>query len=287
MLDMKTHDLQGISQCGLPLYVLSIGRTVEQREWSDGVTEETANHCCVNFCISGRGRMRLFDREYPFNSGDVIWHLPREANTVSFAGPHSEYIFVAFAGPLAEAILLSYRYPRRQTGADVQRLNKTFQEIAEKIGETSIACRRELAALLVRFLGEIGGSPDSERLTTSGHFLKIIHEEYADPRLDLNVICERLHCSLRTLYRVVQRELHQKPGLCLLQHRIMHAHYLLRNTEMSVREVAAACGFQSENYFCRLIRKVSGCSPLEYRRRERAAKDSGRKTPNDGENACE
>ena len=46
-----------------------------------------------------------------------------------------------------------------------------------------------------------------------------------------------------------------------------HALSLLRETELPVKEIAYACGIAYVSYFCRLIRKNTGMTPAEYRRR--------------------
>ena len=43
---------------------------------------------------------------------------------------------------------------------------------------------------------------------------------------------------------------------------------LLRETDMSVREIAEAVGYVDQNYFSRMFRREVGVSPSEYRRRE-------------------
>ena len=48
--------------------------------------------------------------------------------------------------------------------------------------------------------------------------------------------------------------------------RIERAKSLLAETDMSVREIAEAVGYEDQNYFSRSFRKVVGCSPREFRR---------------------
>jgi AraC-like DNA-binding protein len=52
----------------------------------------------------------------------------------------------------------------------------------------------------------------------------------------------------------------------LLRARLNHAKHLLRNTHVSVGEVAQQCGFCSIYYFSRLFRKRVGCAPREFYR---------------------
>jgi len=51
----------------------------------------------------------------------------------------------------------------------------------------------------------------------------------------------------------------------LNQTRMTHAKSLLQMTQLSIQEVAARCGFNDSSYFCRIFKKYSGLSPIQYR----------------------
>jgi AraC family carnitine catabolism transcriptional activator len=55
------------------------------------------------------------------------------------------------------------------------------------------------------------------------------------------------------------------------QIRMAKAHQLLQQTDLSVTQVALACGFGSPEYFCRLYREIFGCSPSRDRRQSTTA----------------
>ncbi len=61
------------------------------------------------------------------------------------------------------------------------------------------------------------------------------------------------------------------PHRYLLSRRIEHAMTLLRDTELSITEVAFASGHKSLGTFGRTFRDVTGESPGDFRARERAA----------------
>ncbi len=42
---------------------------------------------------------------------------------------------------------------------------------------------------------------------------------------------------------------------------------MLAQGNMSVTEIAQACGLGSSSYFGRLLRECTGCTPSEYRRK--------------------
>lgn len=67
--------------------------------------------------------------------------------------------------------------------------------------------------------------------------------------------------------RLFTGETGQPPLSYLTGLRLSHALSLLLNTSLSVENIAGECGFSCGNYFCKVFRKASGCSPAEYRRR--------------------
>jgi YesN/AraC family two-component response regulator len=47
--------------------------------------------------------------------------------------------------------------------------------------------------------------------------------------------------------------------------RVNRAKFMLQNYRMSVKEIAANSGYGDAAYFCRVFRKVTGLTPLQYR----------------------
>lgn len=66
---------------------------------------------------------------------------------------------------------------------------------------------------------------------------------------------------------VVKRELHITAQEYVQNKIVLVAQHLLRNTQMSVNEIAEELGFAYPNHFIRLFRKKVGETPLKYRKR--------------------
>jgi AraC-like DNA-binding protein len=52
----------------------------------------------------------------------------------------------------------------------------------------------------------------------------------------------------------------------LLKAKLSKAKIALKETSLSVFEIAEQCGFQDASYFCRIFKKKTGVSPLKYRK---------------------
>jgi len=75
-------------------------------------------------------------------------------------------------------------------------------------------------------------------------------------------------CSISTAYlsRLFKEEMQVGFQDFLTQVRIENAEKLLRETNLSIREIAAAVGYPDEKYFSKLYRKTTGIKPSEYRK---------------------
>jgi transcriptional regulator GlxA family with amidase domain len=51
--------------------------------------------------------------------------------------------------------------------------------------------------------------------------------------------------------------------------RLQAARRELRDSERSVLDIALACGFRQVTFFNRLFKREMGCTPVEYRKKQR------------------
>ena len=79
-------------------------------------------------------------------------------------------------------------------------------------------------------------------------------------------VASRIGVGERYLRKLFSQCLNLSPLDYLNQVRISKAIELLRNTEMSVKEVCFACGFRSPQYFSRIFKQQMGISPREVTR---------------------
>lgn len=82
----------------------------------------------------------------------------------------------------------------------------------------------------------------------------------------LGALAHQLHMSQRTLNRRFKRATGVSPGRYLQQLRLDHARELLRDSNLSVTEIAAKVGYQDVGYFSTLFRVQMAQSPTEYRK---------------------
>lgn len=80
---------------------------------------------------------------------------------------------------------------------------------------------------------------------------------------------EDLGISLAYFHRLYQAAFGVTCHQDVIESRLTSAAELLRNTNMSVSDIAEKCGYYSDAYFMRQFKQHKGCTPTEYRRRSR------------------
>ena len=89
--------------------------------------------------------------------------------------------------------------------------------------------------------------------------------------LEAPLTCQELadasNMSARQMERLFKQYLHQSPGQYYLHLRLEKTQLLLRQSSLSVLQVATACGFSSTSYLARCYQKKYACSPRQERAR--------------------
>ncbi|MRI33149.1 AraC family transcriptional regulator [Endozoicomonas sp. OPT23] len=95
--------------------------------------------------------------------------------------------------------------------------------------------------------------------------IELMESNLEEP-IELDELASFVHVSRRQLERMFQRHLSCSPSRHYLKLRLDRARQLLKQSSMSIVEVAAACGFVSTPHFSRCYRKYNGISPRDDRK---------------------
>ena len=83
----------------------------------------------------------------------------------------------------------------------------------------------------------------------------------------LQQVADELGLNAAYLARCCKRVLNCSIGDLIVEQRIRVAKFFLQYEQMSLKEIASACGFSSLNYFCRRFKQQTGLSPGLWRRK--------------------
>lgn len=96
------------------------------------------------------------------------------------------------------------------------------------------------------------------------NFLKLVWKYYKSEH-NIEFYAEKLCLSSKHLSRVVKEKLGKTPHTVIKEELIQRATYLLKNTKMSIQDIASELHFSEMAAFCKFFKKHNGISPTAYR----------------------
>lgn len=146
----------------------------------------------------------------------------------------------------------------------VPRLVREFTTQAAGWKFATVAYFMLIVADLCRYYSHVE-DPAAQPLLRLGRVIGHLQHHYAD-RLTLDDLA-RIGCmSRRSLTREFTRAMGCSPIDYLIRLRINRAMELLRDSNVSITDVAFRVGFQDSNYFTRQFRAIAGCRPRDLRK---------------------
>lgn len=108
--------------------------------------------------------------------------------------------------------------------------------------------------------------PDTQALLRLGGAMAHL-EQLQNTRVSLDDLADIAYMSKRNFLRAFKKATGTSPIKYLLQLRIRRAAADVRQSDLSITEIAFDHGFRDSNYFSRQFHQVMGLSPRDYRRR--------------------
>ena len=228
-------------------------------------------------CLGGAGRCWIQKRPWTLEEGHAIVLPP---------GVHHRYqadeadpwtiLWVHFSGRSAaehcRALNVTREQPRFWIG-DMPRITAAFEEVYSYVlgGHTDadlLGLSTSLARLfgLCRYHQRVLGAPGRETEERVLAAIRHMHENVGRP-LRLEECARRTGWSPSHFSMAFKRQVNMAPMEFFARLKTTRACELLKTTNLSIEEVAAACGFEDSFYFSRFFKKHHHLSPSRYRQR--------------------
>lgn len=132
--------------------------------------------------------------------------------------------------------------------------------VAQEVMSMCLMSRRRLGDedQMASLAGRLGTR--NERLLQAAAYM----ENHIEEDLDLDTCAAAVGVTLRQLQRLFMSHLKQTPRQYMNDLRLQYGRSLLAETNMSVIEVAIACGYQSSAYFAKSFQKKFGVTPRRF-----------------------
>ena len=107
--------------------------------------------------------------------------------------------------------------------------------------------------------------PSGRRLIDS---LERYIEQNISEEITVECLCREFGISRTKLYETVRPYTNGGIAAFIKHKRLEHAKNLIKTTDMSVTQIADACGFTDYNYFLRIFKQKYGISTKQMRKEE-------------------
>ncbi len=94
--------------------------------------------------------------------------------------------------------------------------------------------------------------------------IKFMNENY-HRQIENSELCSIIHCSEVSLIAQVRALTGKTPQQYITEKRIENAKENLLSTDLSMKEIAVACGFEDPLYFSKVFKKQTGMPPSEFK----------------------
>lgn len=221
------------------------------------------------YTYAGKGTLEYEGNKYYLQEGDGFLIDCRKPHVFRSDGPHWERADLYFNGYTADAFFAAFSH-----NGDVMFHSKSgFQTRLENLlknyhrihADRDLMIHSCLTELLSWLLTKRNNHAPSETEESIARLIRYLGAHFPEP-ITMDDLAGIANISKYHLSREFRRLTGYAPIEYLVMIRIENAGMLLRNTRLSISQIAENCGINSEQYLCRQFQKHFGTSPGRYRR---------------------
>ncbi len=234
------------------------------------INRPNSNVCCIEYIVAGSGTVQVNGQRFTARAGDT-YCLPIGYSHFYTSDRKTpwEKIWINLSGEMVSKLASLYgtediyHFP----ALDTSDLLLKFQYYADRPATPQSAekCCALVSQLFFRMSRALCVT-DAEEITPVQRMLAYIEQHETDV-IRLEQLAAACHKSPSQAERLFRAETGIPPYRYVLNRKIELACQLLRETGMSVRDIAAYLSFDDEFYFSGLFRRKTGFSPTQYRKK--------------------
>ncbi len=231
------------------------------------ISRQSSTVSCIEYIEKGTGTVNIGNETFHPSEGDSYF-LQSGYNQHYYSdaeAPWQKY-FINFSGPLAEALTSIYGLDGIFHFKGLNLKNELCR-IIELSKESGVDCSDKITIILHEIF-----------LKLHNHVYLAVHRDdvaeemrfFLDSRIEapfrMHDLCRHVSKSESRAIKIFKKEYGVTPYQYVLGKKISQAKELLKNTNLSVKEIAARLSFADAYYFSNVFKQKRGVSPTEYRR---------------------
>lgn len=245
----------------------------------------------LQICLVTRGtiRFRVQDQEMILAEGDGIYigsgylhmaapegdpdstyicldFLPSLIGSFHGSAVEQKYLLPALSDPSMVFQVLRAGVPWQKELLDL--VTKSFQIYEEKADAWELALTitvSQMFLLLLQNRQELPRTPRRSRTSEAVQSIISYVAQHYSEKITLEGLAQHASYAGSECCRVFKKYTGESIFSYIRAYRLEQSVYLLRSSELSVSEIAYACGFSSTSYYIEHFRRQFGMTPLKYR----------------------
>lgn len=221
----------------------------------------------IHYIHKGSGTYSVHGKAYNLKAGDAFIIFPDEITyyVANEADPW-EYSWVEFNGTAVSKYLSATAFtPDCPVVYNATEGEASILELTQAEPDNPY----EITGLLYRFLGTLvsdkpkNGSMADEYVKAA---ISYIHTFYYNRSINVEEISDYVGIDRSYLYRLFKEKMGVSPKKYIMEYKLKTAAKLLKETNLSVGQVALSTGFDDQLYFSTAFRNYYGMAPTKYRK---------------------
>ncbi len=261
--------------------LLYVGKLTDEQKWKSKSYHLHESACEVMIVVQGSGFVRIHQTHYSFQRGDVIVYngnvLHMEDLSETLEPPVMYYAVIKnifIDGMKKDCMIPDGITPVLSGKNNIPTLKYLF-EMLFKEGENrepgyAAVCNGLLQSLLINVIRLINNQYQLA-IHKNDHSLKIKIRDYLEThfaeRITLKEMSQHFFISEYYLIHLFKSFFGESPIEYLIRYRMERSTELLKNTDLSIREIALMSGYDNASYFSIVFKKSMSCTPTQYRKK--------------------
>ena len=280
MIPIENHEwlkqllvLRPVAGLLLPTMV-AVSKTATDSYLHTGLHRDDKDMVVFQYTISGRGVFEVNGEQHDLTPGRAFCaYVGDERITYRYPSDAHEpwrFIFLNFKDALGSTRALNDRCGFVFDIDPAEILIPTLLEygqMPEQTIELKAGAGHLFMSSVIAMLTD-GSLDDQSQSTTPLRIIrraiKLIEANLTVP-FNAAMLARELHISQEHLNRICRAELGRAPYQCICQSKIHRACEQLKNTPLSISEIALSLGYEPGSHFARLFKRIIGITPSTFR----------------------
>ena len=231
------------------------------------------------FVCRGSVAVHTFGRTLEFSEGS-LYYIPegRHFTSVWHGSPEIEFIYFHIYNRKLDLANTDRYVIQRIDALSTPETEAIFQQVFDLFATGERVDRVRAIGLYYSFYADVlphlRAEPPVEHNPILRDAIAYI-ERHCTEDFAIRTLAARVCVSESRLHHLFKRDLNTTPIKLRNEFRVERAAQILRSTERSIEDIAAACGFHSPTYFRETFKAFTGLTPAEYRSLARIGEQDG------------